>query len=103
MKNADHILESLRSKGFRITETRKELIRILCESQLAANILKKCGMEARSVKDGLIEWSQQSLPRWRPETCVAFEKISTPSNHAQLHNSYPLKITIFQAKTCLKG
>ncbi len=33
MNNADHILKSLRSKSFRITETRKELIRIFCDSQ----------------------------------------------------------------------
>jgi len=42
MNNANAILESLRAKGFRMTETRKELVRILCESQfpLDAGLLK---------------------------------------------------------------
>ncbi len=38
MNNADHILKSLRSKGFRITETRKELVRILCESRFPLDV-----------------------------------------------------------------
>lgn len=46
---------------------------IICRSGrrsfLVAEALRNSGVEASSIRGGMIEWSRLNLPRWRPEVC----------------------------------
>ncbi len=60
-----------------------EMVYVICNqgnrSNLVANTLKQNGVEACSIAGGLIEWSRQNLPRWRPEACIAFGENHLPT------------------------
>jgi rhodanese-related sulfurtransferase len=43
-------------------------------SMTACAILAKFDLKTYSIIGGMIEWSSQNLPRWRPEACVAFQR-----------------------------
>ncbi|MBM3205139.1 hypothetical protein FJZ48_04160, partial [Candidatus Uhrbacteria bacterium] len=42
-------------------------------SRVVADMFMKAGIQAVSVKGGMMDWSSSDLPRWRPEACVAFQ------------------------------
>jgi rhodanese-related sulfurtransferase len=42
-------------------------------SRVITDMLIKAGIRAVSLKGGMMDWSSGDLPRWRPETCVAFQ------------------------------
>jgi len=42
-------------------------------SRVVADMLTKAGIRAVSVKGGMMDWSSDNLPRWRPDACVAFQ------------------------------
>ena len=57
---------------------RGKTIYVICNkgnrSMTACTILANLELQTHSIEGGIIEWSSQDLPRWRPEACVAFQK-----------------------------
>ncbi|RMG05515.1 MAG: pyridoxal-phosphate dependent enzyme [Acidobacteria bacterium] len=45
-------------------------------SLLVAQALRSNGIEASSIRGGMIEWSRLHLPRWRPEVCRVVNGVS---------------------------
>ncbi len=70
---------------------KNETVYVICNqgnrSGVVTGALRSIGLEAYSIRGGLIEWSQENLPRWRPEDCVAFGKNIRPSNFGGSSNS----------------
>ncbi len=43
-------------------------------SRVASEALVGAGLSSFSIEGGMLDWSSQNLPRWRPEACVTFQK-----------------------------
>ncbi|HVM91066.1 MAG TPA: pyridoxal-phosphate dependent enzyme [Verrucomicrobiae bacterium] len=43
-------------------------------SLVAAQALQAAGVHALSIAGGFMKWSEENLPRWRPDVCIAFQK-----------------------------
>jgi cysteine synthase/rhodanese-related sulfurtransferase len=81
-----HLPGSQRIDAYKIAENLPQLIKkwkhkkvmLLCpmgiRTKVIADILRKKGVEAYSIKGGATEWSARNLPRWRPGVCRIIRK-----------------------------
>ncbi len=76
-----HLPGSERMDMYKITENlskltkkwKKKKVMLFCpmgvRTKIIADMLRKKGVEAYSIKGGATEWSARNLPRWRPDIC----------------------------------
>jgi len=76
-----HLPESQQVESYKIIENipkfsrewKKRRVILFCpmgvRTKVVAEVLRKEGIEAYSVRGGLTEWSAKNLPRWRPDIC----------------------------------